>query len=290
MKVMLIGGAGFIGSAFKSLYDYQYITIDLRNSDFKLDIVNSDIDTAFSRDIDVVIILAETGSKGDYTAVDYYNNNINGVLNIIKTVNKFNIKHIVYLSTSHVYGNGLNFTESSVPNPLNAYGRSKLSCEGIVKDFCFDNNIVYQILRLSSVNGAINNKFITQSICDDRHLISKLAEGYFKETKTVISNPNITRDYIHIKDLCACLNACLTSKVSGIFNVGSGVPTTSYVLATEFKNHTGYNGAVFRNTVLQLLSNTVNINEFQRMFDVQLEYSLNDIIKDTLEYYRRINS
>lgn len=291
MKIMLVGGLGFIGKSYRMMYDDEYIIVDYKHetSNYILDASKDDISCAFNKDIDVVIMLADINAYSNHSAMDYYSNNIYSTINVIKNLKKFKIKHIIYLSTSKVYGNGLNFSESSPVSPYDAYTNTKICCENAVKDYCLENNTVYQILRVSSVNGAILDRYITKSICSEDHLISNLAKGYYLEKKTVIQSPSIVRDYIHIKDLCTCINLCANSSISGIFNVGSGVATTSYDVANEFYRQTGYNGAIFKNEN-NYINNTINTLKFFRMFEIRLNYTLKDIVQDVLTFYRKKSS
>lgn len=289
MKILLLGGKGFVGSALTKLYPHNFVIAD-KNNIPPIDLTG-DISGVFTRDIDVVIHLADINPHSkcaiSMDAYDFYNNNVLSTLNVIKCLKQFKIKHIIYLSTSHVYGCGLDFGESSPLNPPNYYVDTKICCENMIRDYCKDSNTVYQILRVSSVSGALNDKFRTKSICAEDHLIANLIKNNINEGKTVIYNPGIIRDYIHIKDLCKCINACVVSDKSGVYNVGSGVATSVRILTSTIQKQMGYINTIYRNSQVKMLLNTISNNLFLATFDVSLDYTLDDIIKDTISFYQK---
>lgn len=291
MKTMLIGGSGFIGSSFLNLYDFDSIVIDkvsYQNKTVGVDITSDKLEDYFTRDIDVIIHLADSNLYDKNLGMFDYYNNVIGTLNIVKCMKKYKIKHIIYLSTSHVYGEGSGFDESSSLSPYNTYLNTKIACENIIKDYCVENSSIYQILRVSSVSGCINNNYITKSISYQQgHLISTLIDNYFKQNRTTIANPRIVRDYIHIKDLCECIHKCIESKISGIFNVGTGISTDVTALVEKIRKQTGEISVIYNNKDIPAITNTVNNSLFCREFDMDFKYNLDSIIADCLTYGRR---
>ena len=84
---------------------------------------------------------------------------------------KYNVKRFVYISSSMVYGNFINSVDENHPtNPTNLYGVLKLTGESLIKDYCRNTNIQYNIIRPSAVYGKrdiknrVVNKFILAAI------------------------------------------------------------------------------------------------------------------------------
>lgn len=289
---MIVGGSGFVGTAFLSMYDFDAVIADkisYQNKTATVDITTDSFDDYFSRDIDAIVHLADVNTHNSHAGMyDFYSNNVSGTLNIVKNMKKYNIKHIVFLSTSQVYGNGEHFTEFSAVSPCNAYLNTKVTCENIIKDYCRETGAVYQILRASSISGCINEGYLSKSVAfPGNHLISNLILNYFKQNRTVIKNSKIVRDYIHVKDVCECINKCLLSKERGIFNIGSGISTNVQSLVDKIKKQTGEMNVVYKNESIPVMKNSVNCELFNRNFDMQVKYNLDDIIHDCLAYGRK---
>ena len=296
MKILITGSQGLIGKSFRALYsNYEYNVLDYSRIDydssinkaFNVDLTTDDLSNAFSN-VDVVIHLADLNPRSaeHITAFNYYNNNVNSTLNIIKNIEQNHIKHIIFISTSQIYGDGINFEENSMPNPLSTYAKSKLSCENIIKDFCNDNHVTYQILRAGSVAGAIIDKSITKSLCSEHHLISNIAKCSIKGTNATVLNPNILRTYIHIEDLCKAIDACINSNSSGIFNLGA-YAASSHMIANEFRKQTGIECVLFKYENTELLHNTITCNLFNSTFGVEFSHNIDKMIKDSLTFYRK---
>lgn len=160
MNILILGGAGFIGShlAEKMLCSYHHVIVvdnfdsfynrkikeqniafALTNSNYKLydfDILNkSEIDKLFlANKIDLVVHLAaKAGVRPSINdPLGYYNTNVIGTLNVLEAMKIGNCKKMVFASSSSVYGNNkkVPFTETdSVDNPISPYAASKKAGE-----------------------------------------------------------------------------------------------------------------------------------------------------------------
>ncbi|WP_033161164.1 UDP-glucose 4-epimerase GalE [[Mycoplasma] collis] len=250
---LLIGGAGYIGSNFAWLLSdlkQNIIIVDnlsTGNKEFlppeakfyETDHNNfQQLEKIFSENkIDVIVQLAAFIKVGESVLkpLDYYQNNINGIINILKLIDKYKIKKLIFSSTAAVYGQNpnQNFSEDDFLNPINPYGQSKLFCEKIIIDYAVNNpNFKYGILRYFNVAGAdpdlrsglfskTNNyslliPVISNSILENKE-IKIFGNDYQTKDKTCI------RDYIHVSDLARAhylLNNYLNNNKSDIFNVG----------------------------------------------------------------------
>lgn len=234
MRVLVTGGSGFIGSA---------VCDELAKAGYEPVIVDKKIQPWFTSGrysyhevrvqdytpeypIDACIHMAASHVVSDSVkySTDYYDNNINSLLHIIR----LKPKKIVYSSSAAVYGLGSNFTEQSETNPINPYGRSKLWGEQILKD----SGVNHLSLRYFNAAGAGDNHGYYQN--PKTHAIPILLDCV-KTNKifTVFGNNHKTkdgtceRDYTHVKDIArAHVLALQYSGNHTAMNIGSGQGTT----------------------------------------------------------------
>lgn len=138
----------------------------------------------------------------------YYFNNIYGTTNILDHCVNFNVKKIIFSSTCAVYGSVTGSVHEKIKtNPESNYGKTKLICENIIKDYKKKFSISYAILRYFNVigvhpsykygqyrsNGLFKN--LTKNISNNKNTINLYGNNYPTRDKTCI------RDYIDVNDL-----------------------------------------------------------------------------------------
>ncbi len=262
-KILVTGGAGYIGS---------HTVIELVNAGFEVVIVDNlynskveavkrvekilgkelkfyiaDIcDKAAMRkvfdenDIDAVINFAGYKAVGESVQkpIEYYENNIGGMLALIDVMREYNCKNLVFSSSATVYGNPhkVPITEDFPLSTTNPYGSTKLFIEYILKDLAkADPEFNIAILRYFNPIGAHESGLIGEdpngipnNLCP---YITKVCVGKLKEVH-VFGNDYPTpdgtgvRDYIHVVDLAKghVLAVKKLLKKSGLFivNLGTG--------------------------------------------------------------------
>jgi len=257
MKVLVTGGAGYMGSHFvKALRDSklsntkEILVVDnLENGYkenlifghfFKCDLKDKNMleATINSFKPDLVVHFASYLSVPESMQypLKYYENNVIGSLNLINSCISNNVKKFIFSSTAATYGLPISekVTEDSIQNPINPYGKSKLMVENILKDTKMQlNDFNYIILRYFNVAGndplfEVGNyqknplnliPIILKNIKSGDNLVNIFGNDYSTLDGTCI------RDYIHVSDL---VNAhlevipILESNKSDIFNVGYG--------------------------------------------------------------------
>jgi nucleoside-diphosphate-sugar epimerase len=142
MKVLIVGGSGFIGTRLIDLLskvdNLTIINFDKHQSEFYPDLTTigdvRDLESlkSVSEGVDVIYNLAAEHADNVTPVSLYYDVNVVGAKNIVLAANANNIKKIVFTSTVAIYGlNRGTPNEKMEPQPFNEYGRSKLDAEGV---------------------------------------------------------------------------------------------------------------------------------------------------------------
>jgi len=280
MQVLVTGGAGYIGS--HTLIElissgYEPVVVDnLSNSKFeaikrvekitgktikfyKADILDKDaLRTIFKENnINSVINFAGFKAVGESVAkpLEYYHNNITGMLVLLEVMREFNVKNIVFSSSATVYGNPktVPINESFPLSTTNPYGSTKLFIEYILKDlYKADNTFNIAILRYFNPVGAHESGLIGE---DPKGIpnnlspyITKVAIGELPKLRIFggdydTADGTGVRDYIHVVDLAKghVLAIKKLEQKSGliIVNLGTGIGYSVLEMVKAFSKAVG---------------------------------------------------
>lgn len=241
MKILVTGGAGFIGSNFIHYqlenYDDQIINIDklsyagnldnlrdVEDSDnyefYKFDICNKEkISKIMEQGIDYLVnFAAESHVDRSIEAPSLFiKTNVAGTQNLLDLSLEFGVKKFVQISTDEVYGSlGKNgkFTETSLLNPSSPYSASKAAADLLVKSYAKTYNLPVNISRCSNNFGPYQYPekliplFIIKSLNDKK--LPLYGDG---------SN---VRDWIYVKDHCRAVDLIMRQgEVGEIYNIGA---------------------------------------------------------------------
>lgn len=255
MKVLVTGGAGYIGShTTTSLLNegHEVIVYDNLSSGPKAalnpkarfylgDVRDSTLLTRLMKDlkIEAVIHLAAKSNLQEslQDPLSYYEHNVWGVQNVIKAMVANNIKYLVFSSSAAVYGNEVQdraLVETDALKPITPYGQTKVMGEQIIRDSAQAYGFCYSILRYFNVAGAAldgSNGERTPKPFHLIHLAAQVAVGKRKELEIFgedfnTSDKTAVRDFVHIEDVAELHIRALTSlekkQNSTILNCGYG--------------------------------------------------------------------
>ncbi|MFL2543549.1 MAG: UDP-glucose 4-epimerase GalE [Alphaproteobacteria bacterium] len=253
MKILLTGGAGYIGShVLLSIIENKHEVIvidDLSTGNKKLipeniKLINTNINNSEKisnlleeENFDLLLHFAgfiqveESVQNPD----KYFKNNTDNAIELFETCYKHNLQNIIFSSTAAAYGNPSNnesIREDETLTPLNPYGESKVKTE----EYLLNNKDKFNsiILRYFNVagsdpklrSGLISNspthliKILSEVVVGKREKISIYGNDYNTEDGTAI------RDYIHVSDLAnihlEAAKYLLENQISNIFNCGYG--------------------------------------------------------------------
>ncbi|MEI7580046.1 MAG: UDP-glucose 4-epimerase GalE [bacterium] len=319
MKILITGGAGYIGShtAYKlikaghtvtildNLEKGQQATLDtLRTVAGEFTFIQADLRnfTELSQKLaaltfDTVIHFAayiEVGRSASEPE-QFFENNTMGSLNLFKVLLEKNIAKIVFSSTAAVYKpkNEL-LKESDELKPESPYGESKLLTERILESLSKFRGLQVIILRYFNPAGAIAG-LVGEKHLPETHLIPRLLRSLLSpEFKfTVYGNDYATtdgtclRDFLHIEDLVdAHLAALKMEKDFAIYNVGTGIGTSVKQVITTAEKVTGqkinYNIVARRSGDADIL--VADPAKIQEELGWQAKFALEEIIRSAWEY------
>jgi UDP-glucose 4-epimerase len=323
MQVLLTGGLGYIGSilAVELIQNnYKVIIVDnLSNSDigvldniekittvkplfYQCDVTNKKkLHMIFNDNkIDAVIHLAgyKSVSESVLNPLKYYENNVGGLLSLLKCMKNFNVKKLIFSSSASVYGNpeSLPLTEESKVNVLNPYGQSKLTSEIILKD-CVSDNLSIISLRYFNPVGAHSSGLIGDTSSFNLFpVIMSVYKGY-KDKLEIYGNDYDTkdnyavRDYIHVVDLAkghlkALENLNENEPKYDVFNLGTGKGYSVMEIVKAFEHHSGKTLPYVLKSrregeAAEVYAKCIKSKE---ILSWETIYNIDDMIKDTLKF------
>ena len=240
MKVLVTGGAGFIGSnivdALVKLNYEVFIVDDLSTGNekninkkakfFKIDISNAKkLENIFKNDFDVIF---HTAAQIDVrkASIDPARDaeiNIIGTINLLKFANEYKVRKIIFSSTGGaMYGNvDEPADENTIASPKSPYGISKYSDEMYIKFFSEEYGLEYTILRYANVYGP------RQLSKGDAGVVAIFINSMMNNKEiTLYGFGNMIRDYVFVDDIVEANILSINKGNKSIYNVGTGIKTS----------------------------------------------------------------
>ncbi|HUV39654.1 MAG TPA: UDP-glucose 4-epimerase GalE [Planctomycetota bacterium] len=251
MKILLTGGAGYVGShVLRELLSAGHDPVvldDLSNGHRaavgEVELVEGDIldvevlEKVFERDrFDCVMHFCGLIEAGEsVTRPDrYYRVNVAGGVNLLNVMARAEVRRIVFSSTAAVYGHPerLPIDEEHPTVPVNPYGRTKLMFERMLEDYRQAFGLGYVSLRYFNAAGADASAEIGEAHRSESHLIplvfrATLAGGEFTLHGDDYDTRDGTavRDFVHVSDLARAHVLALDvleERTARVYNIGSG--------------------------------------------------------------------
>ncbi|MCI5871009.1 UDP-glucose 4-epimerase GalE [Streptococcus sp.] len=273
MAVLILGGAGYIGSHMvdrlieqgqedvvvvdnlvtghrAALHpEAKFYEGDLADKDFMRQVFKE------NPKVDAVIHFAAYSlvAESMIEPLKYFENNTSGMVNLLEVMREFEVKHIVFSSTAATYGipEEIPILETTPQRPINPYGESKLMMETIMKWSDEAYGISFVALRYFNVAGAKPDGSIGEDHGPETHLlpiILQVAQG--KRDKIMIfgddyQTPDGTnvRDYVHPFDLAdahlLAVDYLRKGNPSSAFNLGSSTGFSNLEILEAARRVTG---------------------------------------------------
>ena len=248
MKILVVGGAGYIGSVcaellldeshgvtvFDNLSEGHRRALDPRAEFVEGDLVDrqSIEKTLIKHRPDAVIHFAANALVGEsmQNPSKYFRNNIANGLNLLDAMISAGAGKIIFSSTCAIFGppDRVPIDETTPARPINPYGESKLAFEKILRWYGEIHGLRFVSLRYFNAAGASANFGEDHRV--ETHLIPNVLKVALGEKPNVeifgtdYETPDGTciRDYIHILDLARAHILALNSAKSDFYNLGTG--------------------------------------------------------------------
>lgn len=256
MKILVTGGAGFIGSHVVDAYvaaGHQVAVVDNLTAGrrehvhqaarlYPIDIRSPQLREVFERErpdvvnhhaaqASVVASVADPRADADV--------NIMGTLHLLTLCAQFGIRRLVFASTGGaIYGNPqrLPAGENEPANPLSPYGISKLAGETYVRYFG-TTGLSWAILRYANVYGP------RQDPRGEAGVVSIFAQAMLDgRAPTVFGDGTQTRDFVYVEDVARANLLATDMPASDLANIGTGAETSVNDIARRLAALTGFRG------------------------------------------------
>ena len=253
MKLLVTGGAGYIGSVVASLLldaGHEVVVLDDLSTGFREAVpagarfvpgrVHEVAAEVVTPDLDGVLHFAAYIAAGESVQKPekYWENNLVGSLRLLDAMRAAGVRRLVFSSTANVYGDPdeTPIPETAATRPPNPYAGSKLAVDHALSGEAYAHGLAAVSLRYFNVVGAhttAEGTLIGERHDPETHLIPialQVAAGQRDKLQLYgddYPTPDGTciRDYIHVSDLAAAHLLALSTMDSGahrIYNLGNG--------------------------------------------------------------------
>lgn len=308
MRILITGGAGFIGSHIQdkvielghevaildSLRSGKKENLHPKSTFFEVDMRDSQkvLETFEKFKPEAIYHLAaqnEVPFSMEHPREDLLTN-IEGMFNILEAGVKTGVQKVIYSNTGGAYYGEV--PESDLPivedhpvsKPTSFYGVSKAAAEQYLKLFSVVHGIKYVSLRYSNVYGprqAGNKEAGIIAI-----FTSKLLEGI---TPTINGDGSHTRDYVFVGDVVAANIAALNHSENDYFNIATGVETSNNQIYQTLCKHLGLTTPANYGPARpgDVLRNSLSIEKAQQKLNWSPQVDIETGIQKTVEYYKQ---
>jgi len=297
MKVLVTGGAGFIGSnlalALQERGDQVTLIDNFRSGhrenlkSFRGEVITQDIvDCFLDRWVPDAKAIFHQAAITDTTLTDpeqMNQCNVEGFRNILQFAAQRQIP-VVYASSAGVYGNSkIPMREKQEVKPLNPYASSKVAMDHLAREFIKKENIPLIIgLRYFNVFGP-REQFKGKAASMIYQLAQQIGQ---KKRPRIFLDGEQKRDHIYVKDIILANLQALSAKKNGIVNIGTGIATTFNQLV-EILNRvlkTNLEPDYFKNPYVGVYQDETlaDTRTAEELFGFKAEYSIEEGIREYL--------
>jgi len=323
MKVLISGGAGYVGSCISQALvasGHTPVILDTLVSGrdyfvadklfYKADIGDLDVVARIfeeNPDIEALIHCAERAMVMNSVSnpYEYYISNVSKSMDFCNFVTEAGCKKLIYCSTAGVYEDvaGYMVSESSPIKPKSPFARSKYITEMILEDFCAAYDTRCITLRYFNPIGAAPDMSCGAELSNAGNIVSEILSAVANDTPFVITGVDwptkdgtCIRDYVHVWDLAMAHVKALenyerafrVSESSGYLpiNIGSGIGTTVKEVITAFENVTGDKVPVQigKRRAGDICGSYASTNNARDFIDWKAELSMEEAILDTIRW------
>jgi dTDP-glucose 4,6-dehydratase len=310
VKLLVTGGAGFIGSNFvrlllKSQRDVTVVNFDKLTyagnpenladlaEDPRYRFVKGDIadpyavELVFQQGLDAVVnFAAETHvDRSIEDASPFLRTNVLGTHCLLEAARKFRLPRFVHISTDEVYGSappGVSFNEEATLDPRSPYAASKASADHLVSAYANTFGISAIVLRCTNNYGAFQfpEKLVPLMIANARE----------DKPLPIYGDGLQERDWLFVEDYCRAIALALEkAKPGSIYNVSAGMPQPNLKIVRTILHHLGKPDSLMRSVQDRPGHDrryALDCSKIQRELGWRPVVSFEDGIRRTIEWYQ----
>jgi len=303
MKILVTGGAGFIGShlidrliteghevmVIDNLSQGKRENVNPRARFYHLDIRDSRLEKVFEEEAPEIIyhLAAQVSvTKSVSDPLEDARINIIGSLNILELARRYRIKKFIYASSGGaIYGEPeyIPVDENHRIAPLSPYGLSKYVVEKYIEVFSHNYGLRYTILRYPNVYGP------RQDPHGEAGVVAIFSQQMLAQvTPTIYGDGTKTRDYVYVEDIVEANIRCLNSGDGGTYNLGWGKEVTDYTIFDEVRKALNYQGepnyAAKRPGEIDNIA--LNANKIRESMGWEPKVPLHEGVRRATEFYK----
>jgi len=306
MKILVTGGAGFIGSHVVDIYvanGHQVVVVDdlstgrLSNLNpaatfYQIDVRSPQLQAVFEKELpDVVNHHAAQMDVRRSVADPLFDANVNilGSINLLENARKFGVKRFIYISSGGaVYGEPeyLPCDEDHPVHPICQYGASKYTVEHYLYLYQHIYGLEYVILRYANVYGPRQNPHGEAGVV-------AIFTGRMLANQQIVINGDgeQQRDFVHVTD-CAQANllALTSNQINTVHNIGSGIGSSVndiYRMLKEISNYgrLPYYGPPKAGETRRIY---LDVNRASSALGWKPTFSLREGLRTTVDHFRQV--
>lgn len=298
-KILITGGAGFIGSHLVETYleaGFTVVVVDKKeNPDtfaklplkyYQQDIGSPEVEHIFQTEKPDIInhhAALINVTKSLLNPVEYTRTNVLATINLLELAKKYEVEQFIFASSAAVYGLGtdLPIRENSTLKPMSFYGLDKMLCEYYLN--LYNQDFITTIFRYANVYGP------RQTCSAEGGVVAIFCQSLASnKAVSIFGDGQQTRDFIFVKDIAQANLQAVKQNIKGLMHVSTGTKTTindlynllSCISQTKLKpDYQPERSGDIRNSVLDNSS-------ISQILDWKTKYSLEQGLKLTWEYFR----
>ncbi len=306
MRVVITGGAGFIGSNLAEYWvnnNAEVVIIDNLRTGFEKNILPLKGIEFYKRSITERDFLFEALKGADYVfnlaamvsvpesvekPEETYQINIVGLKNLLDASRENGVKKLVHSSSAAIYGDDPEMpkVESMKAKPISPYGETKYGGELLCNEYREKFNLETISLRYFNVYGPRQNPFGAYTSVIPIFSLKTLK----KEPMVIYGDGEQTRDFVFVKDVVKANVLAATSKgVNGVFNVANGNTISINTLAGKIKKITGSESEIIYKPVREgdIKHSSASVEKAKRELNFTGSFTLDEGLIQTIDYYRK---
>ena len=259
MKILVTGGAGFIGSNIVDTYinaGHDVVVVDNLATGFErnlnpkarfyeVDICDASLDDVFAKEKPEAVshLAAQIDVRRSLQEPTFDARvNILGSINLLECAVKHKVGKFLFASTGGaIYGEPdpsvMPVPETYSPHPLCHYGTSKLAVEHYIELYGALYGLRYTILRFPNVYGPRQNPHGEAGVC--AILVGLMLAG---KQPILFGHGTPTRDYVYVGDIARGALLALDRADGETINLGSSKGTSVRDIFDVLKTLTGFEG------------------------------------------------